>query len=1578
MEISTDELDTHALLSNNYPQSDQGDFHLSGFVIASLQSGNVKKSPYKVRAILDSGAGTNFISESILPHIKYEHLATKTLNVTGINSSENKIFKLVEVFVDSEYSQNLSFKCYTIPSLINFDVSEQDILMFYKQFVKDCAPKGTPVPQVLADHGKGIGLVLGPGTIRDISVGNPKYIKSYLVDFTIFGPAVSGRLPINSQTNTSLNAVLQEITTSSHSVDHITLPISNTVNDVSNEVNEIQFSSESDIDDKIELLEDLNFLHDKEILGIKPNELHNEDLLCIEQFKNSIVYDEESKKYFVSLPFNSKKSQLPTNEYQALSRTQILQRKFLKDRNYGLMYNYQIQSLLDLDKIEEVLPDTPTGDLIHYLPHRGVQKSDNKTTSLRIVMDASCRANGSSVSLNDCLYTGPNLVVNMCKLLLRFRQDKYGACADVEKAFLNIMLKEADRDVLRFYFPKDIFDPNSPMRIFRYKCVMFGANASPYLLAAVIESHIEKHIQDQLLKQNLKNLFIDNLIATANSEEELLEFYHKARSVYSDMGLNIRQWSSNSTLVNMAAKQEGVYEESPKVKVLGFLWEPANDKLHYNSELRIKPKHAKRSKYIKRIVLSLGQQLKDTFGFLLPEEMRYREFLQNLWTLKLSWDQSFEEHTEMVEMWDSILDNINKSLNVSVDRTLPTYQKVELHVFSDASKTAYGAVAYFVIPACPEYPKGLSQIRFAKGKVVSRTTYPKVDTIPKLELTSIVVAANIANIIMDAHPNLKFSKKVIWNDSKAVLGQCSKPVNPNNYVHNRVIDIRVMCPGFELWYVPSTDNPADQITKPIKNKKDLWWNGPKWITQSDLWDEKNCYNLFPEGAVVEHEAIKKQSIPLENFNTFCGIMQVAEPNVVDRSAYDIMWNFGDYRKCITFFSGLTVLIKAIKSPNKRVEFPTYTDCLQNYKIPPTKAEGEKLAIKTMQLNSFPQLIKTLEKGERVTEEQFLQLKLFMDDQGIIRVHGRLTDEFFKHSNKPILFGYRHPLTVLFILDRHRLYNCGPVEYSLNKIRREIHSPKLRRQIRENIHRCISCRKLVGRTFKYPEDPPLEYYRTKSARPFYMCGVDFIGPFQVCESEHIKKAYIIIFSCLVSRAIYLVLVADRTTETFLRAVRELSSRHCEPVLFISDNEGAFKAANKVLHYISKSTPFIHTKIQWNFLPSRASWMGGVYERLVQIVKIELMKMQKKAKFNLVEWRSHLAEVESIVNDRPLTYVSDDAKDPEVITPRAIIHGCISEINLATDINIDKAIIAMKEYQSNPVELYREKLKLKEQFYNKLYDEYIQLLNTSSYRKNKSQGKYCRYIPEVGGVVSIKDPDTKLGGRLAYITKLIPSSDGLIRKAEVRTTVPNPRISLDKNLQTVHKIKAINQLIPLELKVEIQEPLRNVNLDEAMSMNLERPIPNTQSSDDISADVTWNLESPNPADISNRLEFKVYPDKGEPCELPNCKRPKSTKKRNLKFVQCTNEECRTWCHYDCANIPFKTTFTRDQVYLCPLCAPHESPHRDNGGHESPHRDNGDNKSPHREYGRTHTEDTITSYKRGLPARQFAYKAKMKLST
>ena len=559
----------------------------------------------------------------------------------------------------------------------------------------------------------------------------------------------------------------------------------------------------------------------------------------------------------------------------------------------------------------------------------------------------------------------------------------------------------------------------------------------------------------------------------------------------------------------------------------------------------------------------------------------------------------------------------------------------------------------------------------------------------------------------------------------------------------------------------------------------------------------------------------------------------------------------------------------------------------------------------MQQECFPDELLALQKGERVRNPRMLQLKLYLDRYGIIRIRGRLNDEHFSGTNRPILFGYRHPLTILYILDQHKCYNCSSITYTLNKIRREIHSFKLRRQIREILHKCIICRRILGLPYKQPENPPLEQYRTKCHRPFAMCGLDYIGPFFIrknAEKEKINKssdvepeekskgpkAWIVLFSCLVSRAIYMVLVPDRGVETFLRAFRELSVRHCEPQLLISDNEKSFEAADKILQIISQKPKvknmFGVKNITWKFLPSRASWMGGVYERLIKIIKIELKKLQGKGKFTAMEWRSHLADVENFINDRPLTYVSDDPLEPEVVTPNAIIHGCMNDTVIATDINIDEAIADMKRFQSNPEALYREKIKIKHQFWNKIRDEYTATLNTANYKKNQSKGKYSYKIPEVGAVVAIQDSETKLGGRLGIILKLIPSSDNQIRKAQVKTTIPSPHVNLYKNLRTVTRIKAINHLIPLELKVDTHTPISEEDL-----INLNRT--QTPENSEIDSD---DLEEPDAC-----------------CGVPHCIKPVD----NTKWVECT--ECKTWCHYDCVGIPNSKEFEDTEDYFCPSC-------------------------------------------------------------
>ncbi|GBL73677.1 hypothetical protein AVEN_230675-1 [Araneus ventricosus] len=86
----------------------------------------------------------------------------------------------------------------------------------------------------------------------------------------------------------------------------------------------------------------------------------------------------------------------------------------------------------------------------YYLPHRAIIRKDHSTTRVWIVFNASSHAKGQ-LSLNDCLYTGLNLIPDLFSLLFRFRSHSAAITADIQKAFLQINIDEKDRNFTRFY-----------------------------------------------------------------------------------------------------------------------------------------------------------------------------------------------------------------------------------------------------------------------------------------------------------------------------------------------------------------------------------------------------------------------------------------------------------------------------------------------------------------------------------------------------------------------------------------------------------------------------------------------------------------------------------------------------------------------------------------------------------------------------------------------------------------------------------------------------------------------------------------------------------------------------------------------------------------------------------------------------------------------------------------------------------------------------------------------------------------------------------------------------------------------
>ena len=126
----------------------------------------------------------------------------------------------------------------------------------------------------------------------------------------------------------------------------------------------------------------------------------------------------------------------------------------------------------------EPAPTVPTGREF-YIPHKAVIRENAETTKLRIVYDASAREEVGQPSLNNCLHLGPPLQNLLWSVLIRARFHPVLLTGDLQKAFLQVRIKEAVRDALRFHWKSR---EHSKIETLRFTRALFGLTSSPFLL----------------------------------------------------------------------------------------------------------------------------------------------------------------------------------------------------------------------------------------------------------------------------------------------------------------------------------------------------------------------------------------------------------------------------------------------------------------------------------------------------------------------------------------------------------------------------------------------------------------------------------------------------------------------------------------------------------------------------------------------------------------------------------------------------------------------------------------------------------------------------------------------------------------------------------------------------------------------------------------------------------------------------------------------------------------------------------------------------------------------------------------
>ena len=137
-----------------------------------------------------------------------------------------------------------------------------------------------------------------------------------------------------------------------------------------------------------------------ETIGIKESYIGTEDNKANENFNRTVTVNEN--RYEVTWPWRDENPDLPENYHLALRRPKSSVQTLLRKSKILEEYNNIIEMQCNQNIVEKVGTRSEVGALVHYIPHHAIIKSTATTTKLRIVYDASAKANRMSPSLNDC------------------------------------------------------------------------------------------------------------------------------------------------------------------------------------------------------------------------------------------------------------------------------------------------------------------------------------------------------------------------------------------------------------------------------------------------------------------------------------------------------------------------------------------------------------------------------------------------------------------------------------------------------------------------------------------------------------------------------------------------------------------------------------------------------------------------------------------------------------------------------------------------------------------------------------------------------------------------------------------------------------------------------------------------------------------------------------------------------------------------------------------------------------------------------------------------------------------------
>jgi hypothetical protein len=179
-------------------------------------------------------------------------------------------------------------------------------------------------------------------------------------------------------------------------------------------------------------------------------------------------------------------------------------------------------------------------------------------------------------------------------------------------------------------------------------------------------------------------------------------------------------------------------------------------------------------------------------------------------------------------------------------------------------------------------------------------------------------------------------------------------------------------------------------------------------------------------------------------------------------------------------------------------------------------------------------------------------------------------------------------------------------------------------------------------------------------PFYRVRVDYFSPFEVKLKRNHVKSYGVLFTCLASHAVHLEVASSLCQQIRASTLRRFVARRGQVEKIHSDNrtnfvEGNCELKNAINNWNESQIhdAIFQRDIQWQFNPPAGSNDSGVWKRIIRSVRNDMNSVVREQILDDKGLNTLLGEVESILNERPITRNSDDQNDLETLTPNHLL-------------------------------------------------------------------------------------------------------------------------------------------------------------------------------------------------------------------------------------------------------------------------------------------------------------------------------------